>query len=43
MVENIPSSVGDAGSISGQGTTVPHAAGQLSPCATTGEPVRHSC
>ena len=30
MVENIPSSVGDAGSISGQGTTVPHAAAQLS-------------
>ena len=32
VVKNPPSSAGDAGSIPGQGTKIPHAAGQLSPC-----------
>ena len=35
MVKNPPSNAGDAGSIPGQGTKIPHAAGQLSPRATT--------
>ena len=37
MVKNSPSSAGDAGSIPGRGTKIPHATGQLSPCATTTE------
>ena len=37
MVKNLPSNAGDAGSIPGWGTKIPHAAGQLSPCATTRE------
>ena len=37
VVENPPSNAGDAGSIPGQGTKIPHALGQLSPCATTTE------
>ena len=39
MVKNPPSNAGDAGSIPGQGTEIPHAMGQLSPRATTTEPV----
>ena len=35
MVKNPPSNAGDAGSIPGQGTKIPHAAGQLSPRTTT--------
>ena len=35
MVNNPPSNAGDAGSIPGQGTKIPHAAGQLNPRATT--------
>ena len=38
MVKNLPSNAGDVGSIPGQGTKIPHATGQLSPCATTTEP-----
>ena len=38
MVKNPLSSAGDVGSISGWGTKIPHAVGQLSPCATTTEP-----
>ena len=38
VVKNPPSSAGNAGLIPGQGTKIPHAAGQLSPCATTREP-----
>ena len=34
-VGNPPSNAGDAGSIPGWGTRIPHAVGQLSPCATT--------
>ena len=37
MVKNPPYNAGDAGLIPGQGTKIPHAAGQLSPCATTAE------
>ena len=31
VVQNLPSNAGDSGSIPGQGTKIPHAAGQLSP------------
>ena len=40
VVTNLPSSVRDAGSIPGWGTKIPHATGQLSPCAATTEPRR---
>ena len=33
MVKNLPYDAGDAGSIPGQGTKIPHAVGQLSLCA----------
>ena len=36
-VKNPPSNAGDVGSILGRGTKIPHAAGQLSPRATTRE------
>ena len=38
MVKNPPYNAGDMGSIPGEGTKIPHAAGQLSPRATTIEP-----
>ena len=38
MVENPPSSGGDTGLISGWGTNIPHAMGQLSPWTTITEP-----
>ena len=38
MVKNLLYNAGDAGSIPGQGTKIPHAAGQLSLRATTTEP-----
>ena len=38
VVKNLPSTAGDAGLIPGQGTRIPDAAGQLSPCTTTTEP-----
>ena len=34
-LKNLPSNAGEAGLISGQGTKIPHATGQLSPRATT--------
>ena len=40
VVENLPSNAVDTGLIPGQGTKIPHAAGQLSLCATTTEPMR---
>ena len=40
MVKNLHSNAGDVGSIPGRGTKIPHAAGQLSPHATTIELVR---
>ena len=39
MVKNPPSNAGDAGSIPGRGTKIPHASGQLSPCTATTEPM----
>ena len=41
MVKNLPSNAGDAGSNPGQGTKIPHAAGQLSPRSTTREKPAH--
>ena len=38
VVKNPPSNAGDMGSISGQGTKIPHAMGQLSLCPATTEP-----
>ena len=38
VVKNLPSSAGDMGSISGQGTKIPGAAEQLSLRTTTREP-----
>ena len=35
VVKNLPSNAGYMGSIPGQGSKIPHAAGQLSPRATT--------
>ena len=40
MVKNPPSNAGDAGSIPGQGTKIPHASGPLSLRAATTELVR---
>ena len=37
MVQNLPSSAGNVGSIPGQGNEIPHVSGQLSPCAKTRE------
>ena len=37
MVKNLPSNAGDVGSISGRGTRIPHAAGQLNLRITTRE------
>ena len=34
VVKNLPSNLGDVGLIPGQGTKIPHATGQLSPCTT---------
>ena len=38
VIKNPPSNAGDAGSIPGWETKIPHGAGQLSPRATTREP-----
>ena len=38
VVGSCPSNAGDMGSIPDQGTRIPHASEQLSPCATTAEP-----
>ena len=40
MVKNLPSNAGDAGSIAGWGTKLPHAVGQLSPRAAATVPTR---
>ena len=40
VVKNPPSNAGDAGSIPGQETKIPHATGQLSLRAATTEPTR---
>ena len=41
MVRNLPSNAGILGLIPGQGTGIPHAAGQLTPCTATTEPLHH--
>ena len=38
-VKNLPSNAGDAGSIPGRETKIPHAVEQLNPCATSRQPV----
>ena len=40
VVKNPPSNTLDTGLIPGWGTKIPHATGQLSPCAATTEPTR---
>ena len=40
MVKNLTANAGDTGWIPGSGTKIPHAAGQLSPCARDTEPMR---
>ena len=42
VVKNPRFNAGDPGSIPGQGTKIPHATGQLSPRATTTEPVHYN-
>ena len=42
VVKNPSCNAGDAGSIPGRGTRIPHATGQLSPRATTTELARHN-
>ena len=42
VVKSPPSNAGDAGSIPGWGTKIPHATGQLGPHATTTEPTCHN-
>ena len=42
LVRNPPSNAGNVGVIPGGGTKIPHAAGKLSPCATTTEPACHN-
>ena len=42
VVKNPPSNAGDTGSIPGQGTKIPHAEGQLSPCAATTDHTGHN-
>ena len=42
MVKNSPCNAGDAGLIPGQGTKMPHAREQLTPCTATKEPEHHS-
>ena len=42
VVKNPPSNAGDAGSITGRGTKIPRATGQLSPCTATTEPAGHN-
>ena len=41
MVKNLPCNTEDTGSLPGQGTKIPHAAGQLSPHASTRESLGH--
>ena len=40
VVQNPSYNAGDTGSIPGQGTKIPRASGQLSPCTTTTELMR---
>ena len=43
VVKNPPTNAGDADSIPGQGTKIPHATEQLSLNATTTKPANHNC
>ena len=40
VVKNLPTNVGDTGSIPGLGTEIPHATGQLGPHTTTTQPAQ---
>ena len=42
VVKNLSCKAGDTGLIPGQGTKIPHATEQLSPCATTTELASHN-
>ena len=42
VVKNLPCNAGDVGSIPGQGTKIPPAAEQLSPCPRITEPMHHN-
>ena len=42
VVKNAPSDAGNMGSIPRQGTKIPHAMRQLSPCARTTEPTGYN-
>ena len=42
VVKNLPFNAGDTGLIPGQGTKIPHAAGQLSPHTSTRESMGHN-
>ena len=42
MVKNVPCNAENVGSILGQGTKIPQAVEQLSPCATASEPTGHN-
>ena len=42
VIKNLPSNAGDAGSIPGRGTKIPHAVGQLSPHAATTKHASHT-
>ena len=42
VVKNLPCNAGDMGSIPGRGTKISQAAGQLSLCAATTEPMHHN-
>ena len=41
VVKNLPCNAGDASSIPGRGTKIPHVSGQVSPPATTTEKFTH--
>ena len=42
VVKNLPCNAEVVGSLLGQGTKIPHAEGQLSPCTTTRESTHHN-
>ena len=42
VVKNLLSNAGDTDLIPSQGTKIPHAMGQLSPCVTTTDPSHHN-
>ena len=42
VVENLPANAEDSGLIPGPGTKIPHAMGQIGPCAAVTEPMCHN-